>query len=63
MPDPTAAELFFLAAEVYTIEGVHVWMNSRNTLLDNERPIDLIDRGERARVAEVLHRIADGNFA
>ena len=58
---PTAAELFALAAGVYTPEGVHIWMNSRNQLLDGERPFDLIERGDRARVAEVLHRITDGN--
>lgn len=51
-----------IASEIYEPEGVEMWMNARNRLLDGERPIDLIATGEGERVIELLNRLADGNF-
>lgn len=58
---PTEAELFDLACEVYTPDGARLWMRTPNRILGGARPMHLVDRGEGARVAEVLHRIIDGN--
>ena len=57
------AEARRIASEVYDDEGVELFMNARNRVLDGERPIDLIDRGEGQGVINYLNMLADGNFA
>jgi uncharacterized protein (DUF2384 family) len=51
------------ALEVYTKEGVEVWMTSRNRMLDNRSPEDLIWDGETQRVLDYIDFLAEGNFA
>lgn len=47
-------------SDTYRPEGVGIWLNSRNRNLGNERPIDLIRRGEAERVLAEADRLAGG---
>lgn len=50
-------------AEVYTPEGVDIWLNSRNRMLDNERPVDLLRTPEgEERVLQLVESLAHGAF-
>jgi hypothetical protein len=49
--------------EVYTPEGVEVWLAGHNRSLGGERAIDLIDRGEGERVLAVIERLTTGAFS
>jgi hypothetical protein len=49
--------------EVYTPEGVEVWLAGHNRSLGGERAIDLIERGEGERVLAVIERLLDGAFS
>ena len=49
--------------DIYTPEGVVVWLNGRHKLLDNERPVDLIRRGEGDRVRTVLAQLVETAYA
>jgi len=46
--------------QVYKPEGVAVWLDGRNRLLDGERPMDLLLRSEHERVAALVDALADG---
>lgn len=48
------------AGEVYKPEGVAIWMAARNKLLEGERPVDLIARGECSRVLGLIDALCDG---
>lgn len=50
------------AAEVYTPEGVEMWLWSRNTLLDGRSPMSLIASGEHQRVLNLIDAMAEGVF-
>lgn len=47
-------------AEVYTPDGIEVWLVGRNQLLGGARPIDLIHQGETEKVLAVIAGLADG---
>lgn len=47
-------------AEVYRPGGIEVWLASRNRLLEDARPIDLIRQGEAERVLAVIEGLAEG---
>lgn len=50
-------------AVVYTEQGVEIWLHSRNTMLDRERPIELMRTTAGAeQVLAVACQLADGNF-
>lgn len=51
------------ALEVYTEEGVKVWMSSPNRMLDGRSPEDLIRSGHEQRVLDYIDFLAEGNFA
>ena len=44
--------------ETYTEDGVRLWINSCNTNLDGERPLDLLGRGEDDRVLQEVERLS-----
>ncbi len=44
--------------EVYTDEGVEIWLHSRNRNLDGERPIDLLTEGSMDEVLQEVQRVA-----
>ena len=47
---------------VYKPEGAGAWLIGRNQLLDDERPVDLLERGEVDRVRAAIEAMADGVF-
>jgi Protein of unknown function (DUF2384) len=62
--DPTTTEIVALLAQVYTPEGVRVWLDGRNKSLGGERPMDLMATLEgRRRVYERAWQLAEGAFA
>jgi Protein of unknown function (DUF2384) len=56
------SELSLLLSETATPRGVTQWLNARNRLLDNERPVDLIARGEAGRVRAVAEAFVEGTY-
>lgn len=51
------------ALEIYTKEGVRIWMAAKNRMLDDRSPEDLIRAGETGRVLAYIDFLAEGNFA
>lgn len=51
------------ALEVYTEEGVRVWMTHKNSMLGDRSPEELIKSGETQRVLDYIDFLAEGNFA
>lgn len=59
-------DLAFVAdelAELYKPDESRVWLHSSNRLLGNQRPADLIRKGEIAPVLQVIAMLKDGAFA
>lgn len=52
-----------LLSEVYTPEGVEVWIHGRNRFLSGERPIDLLRSGSFEPVLNEVERLARGGGA
>jgi hypothetical protein len=46
--------------EIYTPEGVDIWMHGRNRDLDGQKPIDLLIAGEFEHVLAAVERLASG---
>lgn len=51
------------ALEIYTEDGVKIWMASKNRMLDGRSPDDLIRAGQTQRVMDYIEFLAEGNFA
>lgn len=51
-----------MLADVYTQEGVRIWLNSRNRNLGLERPIDLLAEGQIDIVLEEAASIAGVDY-
>jgi len=47
-------------SEVYTDEGVPIWLNSRNRNLDHQRPIDLLAEGRYEEVLTEARHLSGG---
>ena len=56
------ATIIEAASEVYTREGVGLWLLGRNGLLDNRRPVDLIREGQLERLEAAIDAMASGAF-
>src|SRR3954470_24560195 len=54
------SEISLLLSQTATPRGVTQWLNARNRSLDNERPIDLIARGEADRVRAAVESFLAG---
>jgi hypothetical protein len=52
-----------LCSEVYTAEGVEIWMNAPNRSLNNATPLQFIAAGDTDRVLQVLEQLITGGFA
>ena len=52
-----------MCGEVYTPEGVTIWMGARNAMLDGRTPDELLEAGESDRVLALLDMLASGGFA
>lgn len=51
------------ANEIYTAEGVRLWMQAKSPALDNRSPEELIESGESQRVLDYIDFLAEGNFS
>ncbi len=51
-----------LLTDIYDAEGSVIWLNSRNKILEGQRPMDLLAAGRADEVIEVLQQLADGNM-
>ena len=51
------------ASEIYTKEGVRIWMAAKNRMLQGCSPEDLIRADEKQRVLDLVDYLAEGNFA
>jgi len=46
--------------EVYTDEGIYIWLQSRNRNLGGRRPLDLLSAGQTDDVLEEVQRVVGG---
>jgi hypothetical protein len=51
------------ALEIYTEEGVRIWMAAKNRMLDDRSSEECIRGGELQRVVAYVDFLAKGNFA
>jgi hypothetical protein len=51
-----------MAAEVYTPEGVELWMHAPNRTLNNATPLQFIEAGDTERVLQVLEQLITGAY-
>lgn len=58
--DPIPWKAWAALRAVYTPEGCRVWWEGRNRLLNDERPCDVWERGEKDRVLGLLEALAEG---
>jgi uncharacterized protein (DUF2384 family) len=49
-------------AELYEPKEAHLWLFSPHKLLNGERPVDLIERGETERILQVIAQLKDGAY-
>src|SRR2546421_614528 len=49
-------------AELYNPQEAHLWLFSKHKLLNGERPVDLIERGETERVLQLIAQLKDGAY-
>ncbi len=59
-------DLAFVAeelAELYEPDEARVWLYSRNRMLEDQRPVDLISKGELDPVLQVIAMLKDGAYA
>jgi uncharacterized protein (DUF2384 family) len=47
-------------ADVYTDEGIEVWLHARQRVLDGRRPVDVLRDGEFETVLQLVDRLAGG---
>lgn len=50
------------AREVFTDDGIAIWLTHRNVYLDGCTPLDVISDGDTERVLDYLAALADGAF-
>ena len=60
---PTLSQIVEALEGTYRPDGVIVWLDGHNALLDGDRPIDLLLRGEYRRVHGLALALADGIVA
>lgn len=51
------------AGGLYTPEGVAIWMEAPNRLLDNRTPAEMVEAGHADRVLALIEAIAGGACA
>ena len=47
-------------SDVYTDEGVEIWLHAYQRALDSQRPVDLLQQGRFADVLSAVERLAGG---
>ena len=50
-------------ADLYPPKEAHLWLFSRHKLLNGERPVDLIARGDTEAVLRIIAQLKDGAYA
>lgn len=50
------------AREVFTDDGIAIWLTHRNVYLDGCTPLDVISDGDTERVLDYLAALAEGAF-
>lgn len=50
-------------AELYNPQEAHIWLFSPHRILDGERPVDLIQRGDTERVLKIIAQLKDGAYS
>jgi uncharacterized protein (DUF2384 family) len=55
-------EISLLLSDTATPRGVTQWLSARNVLLDNQRPIDLIAKGESEKVRAAVEAFLEGSY-
>ena len=50
-------------SEFYSSNEIRLWLYSKHRLLNGERAVDLINRGETERILGVIESLGEGNFA
>jgi len=61
----TLLQLWWLVnelSELYDPSDAHLWLFSPHKLLNGERPVDLIQRGEGDRVLKIITQLRDGAY-
>lgn len=57
------ADLIEGLGELYTREGVHIWLTGRHRLLDNRPPLDVMrEPGGLERVEALLDQLKNGAY-
>jgi len=49
--------------ELYPPQQAHLWLFSRHKLLDGDRPVDLIQRGQTEKVLQIIAQLKDGAYS
>jgi len=57
------AKLVGLLGEVYTPQGIRLWLRGRYKLLGERRPFELIADGRAEEVEAIVHGLIEGVFA
>ena len=47
-------------SDVYTDEGIEIWLHARQRALEGERPVDLLRAGKFETVLQLVERLAGG---
>ncbi|TDO18164.1 uncharacterized protein DUF2384 [Mycobacterium sp. BK086] len=55
--------VFKAALEIYQPDGVKIWLDAENRMLEGKSPADLIRSGDVDRVLALVDFLAEGNFA
>ena len=61
----TLLQLWWLVSELselYDPADAHLWLFSPHKLLNGERPVDLIQRGQGERVLKIITQLKDGAY-
>jgi predicted transcriptional regulator len=56
------SDISLVLSDTLTARGVTQWLNARNRVLDGQRPIDLISKGQGERVREAAQAYLDGSY-
>jgi uncharacterized protein (DUF2384 family) len=49
-------------SELYDASDAHIWLFSPHKLLNGERPVDLIQRGQTQPVLKIIAQLKDGAY-
>lgn len=60
MTAPTREQVVAACGELFTPEGVPIWMASPNRLLDGRSPDELVEAGEGQRVLDLILALCEG---